>query len=778
VNKTQITRLSLVIPSLGAFIIGITLAMASTPGPAASSVPQIVLTETETPAPTDTSTVAPSATATGTATATLTPSPTITPSGELTLTPASTDTSTLTPSATPDATETPTWTPSATIIATATATATSILTATPTDTLTPAPTPTPRVAYLPYFTYQPVPGRGPVLISALYYDGYAANDRDEAFQLYNPSHVPIDLAGWTVSDGRRTTTFPSLMIRPGEMLWCANQATAFARSFGFSPACEYGGNTDPGVPDLTGQTLQFSNSGGALQVRKPTGFLSDSLVYEEGNTSTEGWQGPAVRRQPNFGQEGQILYRKRDLASGRPVPDTDVAANWAQDPADILNGRKVQYPGWNLDSFFQPLRVFAEPARLAVFVAPDNAFESTRAALATARESLDIEVYTFKNVALAETILERQRAGVQVRVLLEGDPVAEGIENQERWIAQQIEAAGGQVYFLVNDRNNAHDRYQSVHAKFIIMDGHTLLIGSENLSYDAMPDDDKSDGTRGRRGAYLMTDAPSVVAYARRLFEADLNLAHADVFRWTPSDPKYGRPPLGFTTVITSGGIDYPVQKALPLYLQGTFDFEMIHAPENSLRSDSGPIGLANRAGPGDILQIEQLYERLYWGPAGSTPATDPNPRLEAYIAAARRGAQVYILLDWLFDDRSSPHSNYATMIYVNNIAAAEQLALEARLGNPTAGGLHNKMMLARIGGRGYVQVGSLNGSEISVKVNREVMLQVQSDLAYNYLADIFNYDWTVSAPRGEQIGKFPLILDALRFFGHFPQHDLPYPPL
>jgi hypothetical protein len=34
-----------------------------------------------------------------------------------------------------------------------------------------------------------------------------------------------------------------------------------------------------------------------------------------------------------------------------------------------------------------------------------------------------------------------------------------------------------------------------------------------------------------------------------------------------------------------------------------------------------------------------QSHEHLHWGPAGGTPQTDPNLRLEAYLDAARRGA-------------------------------------------------------------------------------------------------------------------------------------------
>jgi hypothetical protein len=62
-----------------------------------------------------------------------------------------------------------------------------------------------------------------------------------------------------------------------------------------------------------------------------------------------------------FGLEGQILYRKLDQATGLPAPDTDTAADWAQDPDDPINGKKVQYPGWDLERYFRS-ETFAETA--------------------------------------------------------------------------------------------------------------------------------------------------------------------------------------------------------------------------------------------------------------------------------------------------------------------------------------------------------------------------------------------------------------------------------
>jgi hypothetical protein len=144
------------------------------------------------------------------------------------------------------------------------------------------------------------------------------------------------------------------------------------------------------------------------------------------------------------------------------------------------------------------------------------------------------------------------------------------------------------------------------------------------------------------------------------------------------------------------------------------------------------------------IVNCDQFYEFTHWGASSGTPETDPNLRLEAYLDAARRGASTRILLDSHFD---AAGDNAATLAYLKGIAYAEGLDLQVRLGDPTYLGLHNKMVLAHIGGKGYVHAGSINGSEASSKVNREVALQVQSDAAYDYLRSVFVADWSVSTP-------------------------------
>ena len=145
------------------------------------------------------------------------------------------------------------------------------------------------------------------------------------------------------------------------------------------------------------------------------------------------------------------------------------------------------------------------------------------------------------------------------------------------------------------------------------------------------------------------------------------------------------------------------MHKPAPLVKQGIFTFQLIHSPEQALRDQDSLLGLVNRAGAGDTILVEQLYENLTGAPKASNVAADPNPRLQAYINAARRGAKVRVLLDAYFDnqDLDSPRSNLRTVEYLTAVAQAEGLDLQARRRNPTGQGIHNKMVLAQIGGQG-----------------------------------------------------------------------------
>lgn len=582
-----------------------------------------------------------------------------------------------------------------------------------------------------------------LLITGLLFDPYLANEPEEAVQIQNISGNTISLAGCKISDNEGTVTFPpGASLAPGQKIWVAKTATRFREEFGFSPAYEYGSNSDPNVPNMNGTAPLFANGGDEVVLLDPNNNRIDVLVYDGGNSLEPGWSGATVSRydQGFFGLEGQIIYRKMDEATGRPVPDTNTAADWAQAKDDDILGKKIQYPGWDLDEFFQT-RDVTENATVKYCVAPDHLYECLMPILNSATSSIKIEGYTLNSAQVADALVSRLQAEVSVTVLLE-EEVVNGIEDQEKWACQQIESNGGQCWFMYNDdAKDVHDRYNFQHSKFTIVDGTWLLTGSENLNRSALAADDKTDGTWGNRGVYLVTNSPGLIAHFETIFARDLDPAnHKDIRRWNATTDS---PPAGFTPDYSTGGTGYTVQFPNPFETTGTHNFEVVQCPENCLRQSDSLLGMVANAGPGDMVLVEQLYERKFWGPSTSDPATDPNVRLAAYIGAARRGATVKILLDSFFDDPNDPRSNRNTCLYVNGLGLAN---LSCRLGNPTGTGIHNKMVLVLDGTQGYVHTGSINGSENSSKNNREIAVQVASTGAFNYLKALFDYDWSVSS--------------------------------
>ena len=377
---------------------------------------------------------------------------------------------------------------------------------------------------------------------------------------------------------------------------------------------------------------------------------------------------------------------------------------------------------------------------MQLLTAPDNMLAGVLALFASARRSINLEIYQLEQPDVVATLAARAKVGVLVDVLLEGGPTG-GLTDETRWAAQQLVEAGATVRFMVSDVGDTRQRYSNVHAKFAVVDGSTLLVGTENFTTASLPADASDGDTRGRRGyAVILTD-PVLVARAQRIFAADSDASRGDIFPWQPDHPQYGPPPPGYLPPTPANLSGYQVRHPDAAIISDADDAWLYSSPEASLTP--GPLlDLIASAGAGDVILVQQLYEQPFWGAANSNPTLSPNPRLEALIAAARRGASVRLLLDKFFDVGSDARSNRATVRYVTDLAQAEGLDMQARLGNPAGLGLHAKLHLLAIGSERWVVVSSVNGSEVSNKLNRELGVALRSPAAFAHLADTFWADW------------------------------------
>lgn len=614
----------------------------------------------------------------------------------------------------------------------------------------------PLTTPLPVDSYLPVvfgPPAGQVIIAAAHIDSAISGERDEAILLWNIGLGPQPLAGWRLATRSRSATFPvttTLQLAPGERLWCTADGVIFAQSFGEAAPCVWGDGAAAAPAIRLNGAVALTNGNGRIQLFNARNELIDALLYGDEQEPISGWQGAAAQlyTRGDIPTSGQIWQRKRAPFTALPI-DSDQASDWAGDLADLAWGRQARLPGWqgwDADTFATPW-VGTATATITVAIGPEGLYQPLAALFARATQRIDLSLYTFEHVELANALVAAAQRGVAVRLLLEGSPPG-GISDLQKWCVAQIVAGGGEVRYLAviaTAPKGYRPRYRFLHAKYGIIDGQLAFNGTENLSDDAMPIPGATP-PGGRRGFYLITEAAPVAAAFQRLFTADWAPDRfLDLQPFEVAHEKYGGPPADF---VLPAAPSYTVSAApfgQPVVVAGTATFQLISAPENASRPDTGIAALLAQAGPGDEITTMQLYEHKFWGDSVSNPVADPNPRLAALLAAARRGAHVRLLLDSFFDEPTGLRSNQATVAYVNALAAAEGLALEARLGNPTQGGIHAKLWLIRLGERRWSAVGSLNGSEVSHKLNREVVLLTDLPGVYTRLAEVFAWDWAIS---------------------------------
>jgi phosphatidylserine/phosphatidylglycerophosphate/cardiolipin synthase-like enzyme len=134
-----------------------------------------------------------------------------------------------------------------------------------------------------------------------------------------------------------------------------------------------------------------------------------------------------------------------------------------------LSEADTPYPGLTIDG-----------VQVEVYFSPDDDIaDRIVEVLRSAEKSIEFMVYTFTSDVLAEAILERGQAGVEVRGVIERDQASNPGSDYQRFLQ-----AGLDVRLDSNPRN--------MHHKVIIIDDSILITGSYNFSRSAEEDNDEN----------------------------------------------------------------------------------------------------------------------------------------------------------------------------------------------------------------------------------------------------------------------------------------------
>lgn len=426
------------------------------------------------------------------------------------------------------------------------------------------------------------------------------------------------------------------------------------------------------------------------------GVLMDRVIYGKVQFTGEGWTGPSVESVT----KGHAVIREG--------ADTNRSTDWA-----VVPPGRSSFPALTCQAIVEPFSV------------PENAIGRLLRELSQASRTVNCSLYEITDACIVNALAACSLRGVEVNVLIEGQPVG-GLSEASLNASASLQAHGVLVKELRSFES--YKRYDYLHAKYMIVDSRRVVIMSENWG----------GGLHVNRGWGVTLDSGEVGRYFEAVFKDDIG-------------------GLIDTAPARDGG------SALPLFSVPEVELTEVEryrcevaalvAPDNAAERLMDMIREAQ-----EIILVEQLSVDDRWL-KGTTLLT-------SLIDAAERGVQVRLLMGSSWGGGDNP----AVADELNCIAQARGLDLEARSISSyhNLSVMHNKGLIID----DQVVVSSINWGDTSLYQNREVGAVVTSASAASYFSHLFWQDWSPDPehPAVELPWTFmrvrsgePVLLDATR---------------
>jgi cardiolipin synthase len=473
---------------------------------------------------------------------------------------------------------------------------------------------------------------------------------------------PVDIRGLVLSDGEGNITVTgAVSLARGGSLAFAVDPTVFTALYPDVPCLD---KASPSVQ--WGGKFVLADSGDEL-LMSLGGELVDAVSYGSSEYRGDGWSGPAV---PVVGKANCLL---------RGDADSDTASDWSVVPPGRSDFRPATF------------EAVVEP-----FSCPEDAAARLLREIELAGVSVHAAIYELSDPDIARALADCRRRGVEVQVLVEGQPVG-GLSDASLAALGTLSDAGATVKELRS--SDSYKRYDYLHCKYLIADGRRVVVMSENWG----------SGLRDNRGWGVCLDGKDVASYFEDVFAADIG-GPLDVY-----DPHLGAPadPLEGEHDDVLDEVDWYRCTVSPL-----------------LSPDYAPSSLHQLiAGAGSTILVEQMSLQQDW---------TTSPGLVAdLLEAAARGVRVRVLLGSSFDT-----DNVAVVEALNSAAASSGYDLEAKQISPYHGieVMHNKEVIVD----DVSVISSINWVDNALYENREVGVAVRSPEVSEHFSSLFWDDWSL----------------------------------
>ncbi len=547
------------------------------------------------------------------------------------------------------------------------------------------------------FTYFDNIASSSLLITEIYPNTATKNELDEYVVITNPCTRSVNIEGWSITDNEGKIIFPPFSLAPGGTIYVTRNASVFVgqmsnvKNF---PVFEYGSDSEVSQIQTEGR-FALRNRGDEVILQDKRGREVDVVIYGDSSYKGAGWRDEPLRK-PGEG----MIYKRKDR-------DTNQCKDWLLLPFGA--------------SYHVPERISFYGFATA-FVSPDCSFSVLQREIDNASSSLYVNLYQFENPYLMDVVLDALNRGVNVSLLLEGNPVG-GIKDEELFIAKQIKERGGAVRFSEDTFIN--------HAKYTVIDNETAIVMTENWKNTGIP----CDNSFGNRGWGIVIKNERVAEYFKEVF-------FDDFYRGKEFSTDIKGFNLNLKTKVKTmeipEGSYAPVFEPLTLYCN--FTLTPVLAPDAAMTSILDMINSAEES-----VFVQQFSTGRFWG-------DEANPFIAALIEAARRGCEVKVLLDSRDYNLNNWNDNDEAIAWMNEVASRENLELEAKLADLDSLGLakiHNKGLI--VDGE-KVLITSLNWNANSI-YNREAGIILEHEGIASFYKHVFLHDWNVPVKGGSEEG-------------------------
>lgn len=245
-----------------------------------------------------------------------------------------------------------------------------------------------------------------------------------------------------------------------------------------------------------------------------------------------------------YGEIGPVIYPEWEGRRFPQMKETDLSF------AVRGNENECSANAWH---FYGVTHVLFDPevkydADVTPFLFPDSGGIPVYRALENAKSSIIISMYSFNSGNLMGCLKECLERGVEVTILLEYRQ--DGMETGK--LAALCDGRAT-IYIIF-----PHERYDSIHTKYCVIDDEVAVVTSENWTYSSFNGRTASDPERASaaRGWGAVIKSADYAAYLKAMFQNDICTDYGDVYAFEdlyphiePSRIEYTSPTDEYPTV-------------------------------------------------------------------------------------------------------------------------------------------------------------------------------------------------------------------------------------